>query len=231
MTFRANDPLTEQIAQYLEKRIIIGELQPNERIQELRIASELEVSRGSVREALLILQRRHLIEIFPRRGAIVTCISGKNAHDFFEMWIMLLEKAAILVTQNWKRNDLADFSELMDKLQEHQHQRNLTLFYENGISFLRILYANVTNHYLSAVLIDLLPMTQRYLYAILRTGHSQMDYAWQLLQALMKALVARDVAATRHIVQQFGTSYIQLAHTSAETLARSSGLSSSASYS
>ena len=64
--------LSEQIAKHISEQIIRGELVEGERIQELRIASELDVSRGSVREALLLLERTQLIEIFPRRGAIVS---------------------------------------------------------------------------------------------------------------------------------------------------------------
>ena len=55
MRFQAPESLSEQISQHLGQRIITGQLQPGDRIQELRIAGELDVSRGSVREALLIL--------------------------------------------------------------------------------------------------------------------------------------------------------------------------------
>ncbi len=57
------DSLSEQIAKHIGEQIIRGELVEGERIQEFRIAAELDVSRGSVREALLILQRTQLIEI------------------------------------------------------------------------------------------------------------------------------------------------------------------------
>ncbi len=60
----------------LANRLSGGELVEGERIQELRIASELDVSGVSVREALLLLERTQLIEIFPRRGAIVSEMSG-----------------------------------------------------------------------------------------------------------------------------------------------------------
>ena len=55
MTFVPSESLTEQIAQYLGNQIVTGELKAGDRIQELRVADELNVSRGSVREACLIL--------------------------------------------------------------------------------------------------------------------------------------------------------------------------------
>ena len=72
MSFKPAVSLTEQIADHLGSEIISGKLQPSERIQELKVAKDLGVSRGSVREALLILEGRHLIEIYPRRGAVVS---------------------------------------------------------------------------------------------------------------------------------------------------------------
>ena len=79
MVFKPTLNLTEQIAEGLARKIVRGELAGHERIQELKIASELEVSRGSVREALLILERRHLIELVPRRGAVVNAIGKAEA--------------------------------------------------------------------------------------------------------------------------------------------------------
>lgn len=65
MTFKAPDSLAEQIAHHLAERIIRGELKERERIQEQKVTQTLNVSRGSVREALLILERRHLVNILP----------------------------------------------------------------------------------------------------------------------------------------------------------------------
>ena len=70
MTFKAPDSLAEQIAHHLAERIIRGELKERERIQEQKVTQTLNVSRGSVREALLILERRHLVNI---RAAAPRC--------------------------------------------------------------------------------------------------------------------------------------------------------------
>ena len=51
MSFKAPDSLAEQIARHIGQLIITGELKSGDRIQELRITNELNVSRGSVREA------------------------------------------------------------------------------------------------------------------------------------------------------------------------------------
>ncbi len=68
----------ERIARNLADRIIFGQLRPSERIQELKIAGELKVSRGSVREALLVLEGRHMVSILPRRGALVRPLNNNE---------------------------------------------------------------------------------------------------------------------------------------------------------
>lgn len=221
MTFKANDSLTEQIAQYLGKKIIQGEMAPGERIQELRIAAELEVSRGSVREALLILQRRHLVEIFPRRGAVVSSISGQDVRDFFELWFMLLDRVVCNLASNWKNDDLARFFELMSTLDECHRKDDMPAYFDCGVEFLRALYDFSSNRYMSATLQDLLPLTQRCLYAILRAGRSQMDRTQQFLDDLLKTIIARDTTRLRIMVAEFGQDYSKLAQQSAEALAGS----------
>lgn len=85
MVFKPTLNITEQIADHLAALVINGELDGGARIQELKIANELGVSRGSVREALLILERRHLIEIVPRKGAVVNEMSAAEALELVDM--------------------------------------------------------------------------------------------------------------------------------------------------
>ncbi len=219
MTFKANDSLTEQIAQYLGKQIIQGEMAPGERIQELRIAAELEVSRGSVREALLILQRRHLVEIYPRRGAVVSSISAQDVRDFFDLWFMLLDRVVTNLAASWRNDDLARFFELMTVLGECQRKDDLQGYYDNGVEFLTSLYSFSNNRYVTDTLFDLLPLTQRCLYAILRAGKSQMDSTHRFLEDLLKTIIARDSTKLRVMVAEFGQEYSKLAQKSAEALA------------
>ena len=219
MSFKANDSLTEQIAAFLGNQIITGHMLPGERIQELRIAAELNVSRGSVREALLILQRRHLVEIYPRRGAIVSSITSNDVRDFFELWFVLLEQAVTHLAAHWQNDDLAAFFELMTQLGECQRKQQLDGFYLHGVQFLSTLYRHAGNRYLEQTLQDLLPLSQRCLFAILRAGQSRIDQTYDFLDGLLQAMIARDQPRLQHMVRDFGQSYSQLAQASAEALA------------
>lgn len=90
MSILAIESLADQIARYLEEQIVSGTRPAGARIMEGQIAGQLHVSRGSVREAMLLLQRRHLISLTPRRGPEVSTLDSASANAQIELWRLLL---------------------------------------------------------------------------------------------------------------------------------------------
>ncbi|MEP5174915.1 GntR family transcriptional regulator, partial [Marinobacter alexandrii] len=81
MDFQAPNTLAEQIANFMAERIMTGQIRPGERIQEAKLAGELNVSRASVKEALYTLERWHLVDITPRKGAAATQMDAEHAAE------------------------------------------------------------------------------------------------------------------------------------------------------
>lgn len=73
--------LVDNVCQLIEESILSGKIRPAERLTEAWIAEELGVSRTTVREALLMLQRQGLVTSNPRRGTFVTRLSRADALD------------------------------------------------------------------------------------------------------------------------------------------------------
>ena len=69
-------------------------LAPGSRVFENQLAERYNVSKSPVRDALLRLQEQGLIEVLPRKGYVVRPISIADAHDLYEMRL-LLEKSCI----------------------------------------------------------------------------------------------------------------------------------------
>lgn len=62
----------DEVAARLEKRIVVGDLKPGDRLpSERELAASLQVSRASLREAMHELEAKHLIERTPGRGTTV----------------------------------------------------------------------------------------------------------------------------------------------------------------
>ncbi len=83
----------EQIADHLTWEIASGRLADGERIQEVRLARAMGASRGSVREALIVLDGRLLVELVPRRGASVRVLDEDEIDDFAAVFSDLLTRA------------------------------------------------------------------------------------------------------------------------------------------
>ncbi len=93
---RGSRPRTipEQVADHLGAAIIQGQYLAGERIREQELSQLYSVSRGPIREAIRALEKRGLVEFFPRRGAYAVGASLDLFADFFNMRAALIGMAA-----------------------------------------------------------------------------------------------------------------------------------------
>ncbi|WP_219821754.1 MULTISPECIES: GntR family transcriptional regulator [Sneathiella] len=74
-----------ELVPILEQEIVTGELKPGMRLDETLLADRFGVSRTPVREALTRLAAAGLVEIRPRRGAVVATITLRDLMNMFEV--------------------------------------------------------------------------------------------------------------------------------------------------
>jgi DNA-binding GntR family transcriptional regulator len=86
--------IPEQIAEELGADIVAGRRKAGQRLVELDLARDFGVSRGPIREAIRILERRRLVDMQPRRGAYVRALSLKSIGDLFNVRLALSLLAA-----------------------------------------------------------------------------------------------------------------------------------------
>jgi DNA-binding GntR family transcriptional regulator len=211
MTFKAPDSLAEQIAHHLAERIIRGELKPGERIQEQKVTQALNVSRGSVREALLILERRHLVAILPRRGAQVTEL---NAHNVQSLCTLMGELYILLgnaVAQKWQQqSDLAPFLLIQQRLIASYDTEDVKSFVEDCFNIMRAAYPFADNPYLQETVDNLQPAMSRSYYFALEQRKAEMSDYLTLFEQLLAAVLARDTAQVRRVLTDYGQRSCQI---------------------
>lgn len=86
--------LPQQIADHLGHRIMNGALVPGSRLKEEEFAELYDVSRGPVREAFRLLERRGFVEIVPRHGARVRAFDPADLAGLFSIRAVLFGLAA-----------------------------------------------------------------------------------------------------------------------------------------
>ncbi|WP_110946746.1 GntR family transcriptional regulator [Pseudomonas bohemica] len=204
MTFKAPDSLAEQIAHHLAERIIRGELKPGERIQEHKVTAALNVSRGSVREALLILERRHLIVILPRRGAQVTVLTPHNIQSLCTLMSELYILLGLAVAKSWQEElDLAPFLQIQQRLIANCERSDVKSFVEDSFNVMRAAYPFANNPYLEETVENLQPSMSRFYYLALEQRQAEMSEYLTLFGQLLEAVVARDLARIRAVLTSY----------------------------
>src|SRR6202165_5170034 len=81
----AEVPASKRVEHHLRRAIHAGRLRPRQRIIEEDLARELGVSRGTVREAWLRLERDGLVVTTSRRGTFIRDISLQEIGVIFRM--------------------------------------------------------------------------------------------------------------------------------------------------
>jgi DNA-binding GntR family transcriptional regulator len=108
--------LREQIQDVLLQRIVEGTYPPGARIIETRIAQELGVSQGPVREALRDLEQLGCVVHEPGRGCSVREFSAAELLEAFPVRAALEALAAELAAPLISRHELAELDQLLERM-------------------------------------------------------------------------------------------------------------------
>jgi len=197
------ESLSEQIAKHICEQIVSGELVEGERIQELRIAKELDVSRGSVREALLLLERTHLICIYPRRGAIVTEMSALQVRALFDTTTLLLGYWVQRISETWRSHEAERLKQLIQHLTELVKHNNTEKFYDAIFQHLALQHDMVGNVYMMKFYKELLPSIRRSYFLTLNTSRSELQESFELFKLVVDAILNRKMQQATLFMDDF----------------------------
>ena len=111
--------LREQVLSSLRESILSGALPPGTKLGEVELAGQLEVSRGTVREALRHLQQAGLVEGAERNSLRVRKLTAADVRDLFDLRSALESHAAAAVVTRDDVNDvLADLERRLQRINE-----------------------------------------------------------------------------------------------------------------
>jgi DNA-binding GntR family transcriptional regulator len=210
MRFQAPESLSEQIARHVGQRIITRELKPGERVQELKVSGELGVSRGSVREALLILERRHLVDIFPRRGAVVSSLTPDSVNSLYDIYIDLLCMLGRKVLERWSGAELNGMIGQVQSLRTVINALETTdadaaeQIIEAGFGVMHYAYGLVENPFLEETLENFRPAISRTYFVSLEHFREEIGSTSAFFHQLADAAVNGDAGELQAVIRAFG---------------------------
>jgi len=77
--------LREEVAEYIMAAMLRGELLPGDKVVESKLARELNISQGAVREAIRDLIAQGILETEPYKGTRVRTLTREQIADYYEV--------------------------------------------------------------------------------------------------------------------------------------------------
>ena len=148
-------PLRDVVFQTLRQAILKGELQPGERLMEIKLAETLGVSRTPIREAIRKLELEGLVVMIPRKGAAVANITEKDTKDVLEVRRTLEMFAVEVACDRITQEQLAQLKDAAKKF-EASKGADLIRIAETDMNFHEIIYEATQNERLVQMLNNLL---------------------------------------------------------------------------
>ncbi len=205
MDFQAPNTLAEQIANYMAERIMTGQIRPGERIQEARLAGELKVSRASVKEALYTLERWHLVDITPRKGASATRLDAEHASELYDVYMHLLMMLVTRLCERWQEKDRESMLGAVGQVVElaRQPSANITAIVEASFGVMEACCEVVGNPYLTEALSNFKPAVSRAYYLSADRYRQGLKHTSQFFTQLPAAVLARDSDKAQALIREF----------------------------
>lgn len=108
--------LAEDAADVLRAQILAGGLPRGAHLVEARIARQLNVSRGPVREAFKVLRAEGLVEEEPRRGTFVVTLSSVDVREIYDLRAALEGRAARSIARTRDPQTIALLRATLDRI-------------------------------------------------------------------------------------------------------------------
>ena len=203
-TFKPADSLNASVAKHIAGEIIVGKLLAGSRIQEQTLAATLNVSRGAVREALLLLERWHLVQIQPRRGAVVTRMTAFEVVGLYQVWTNLMQLLTRNLVSSASDADVAQFAGLLQQLEQSLSSGNFDKFFQLRIAIYDQSCKAANNPFLTRLLGDIFPAAMRAGYLLpVNGGLEWLMEVRQFFVDMLPLALARDADGAVRLLTRF----------------------------
>lgn len=208
---------TERAYTDTREKILDGHHAGGEVITEGQVSATLGISRTPVREAFLRLQSEGLLELYPKRGAVVVPLSDEEVASVMEARELIETFAATKVLTEFAEPPRAMIDrmwELVAEQQRHLHTGSLPAFHEADTQFHLVMVEACQNPFLEDLLRSLRDRQRRLTSRQPRsTCFDRMDAAYKEHVALVETISGGDLddslAALRTHLRKARSSLLQ----------------------
>lgn len=144
-----SDKRANTLKEAIEQEIVTGRLIPGTRLEELGLADRFGVSRTPVREALNQLASIGLVEMRPRRGAIVATFGLKEIMEMFEVMAELEGMCGKLAARRMSDEEREKLAACHEQARPFSETEDHDGYYDANVCFHECIYLGARNAFLA----------------------------------------------------------------------------------
>lgn len=196
------EPLSEIIANEIRHRIWEGQIGFGERLLESQLATEFDVSRSSLREAIHILEFEGLIQNRLRRGTFVSTFTEEDMKEVTEVRSILETKAFINAVSSMGEEDFNHLKSITESMKENTEKGNWTIVFNLDMEF-HLYVVSLSNNTRIQKLYDIIQVQIRTLMSNLVPYYEKnLNLFYEEHLELIEVLASKDPLKVEKVVEK-----------------------------
>jgi DNA-binding GntR family transcriptional regulator len=127
--------LTDQVLREIREAIRCGKLKPGDRLIEMQLAEEMQISRFPIREALRYLEKEGLVETKPFKGSHVAQFTEKDMEELYSLRSSLEELAVRILIEHLDEKKINVLEKIIQSMQKSSLNGNLDQMISEDLRF------------------------------------------------------------------------------------------------
>lgn len=176
----------------IQRMILAGEIAAGERLDQARLAEQLEVSRHPIRQAIERLAERGFVHLSPHRSAVVT---AHSISDLIELYTLRENLEDMALRASWpslRAGGSDEVETIYKRLVSRETKADIERYMYENRAFHLAFYRDCGNRHLLRTIATLFDLSERYQRTALNTSRRQ-NQSRDEHAAMMDALRAGDL--------------------------------------
>lgn len=189
--------IAEEIAALIGK----GILKPREHLVETQLAARFNVSRASIREALLMLEGDRLVQRIPHSGVVVKDFTRKEIHELYDVIYRLEEIAIQKAIQHVAQADIQPLHQILKQQKQAAESGDVALYYDLNEAYHMAIFELSGNSFLTDLYKGMKRSSRPFrMLSIAQGNNIHLSYEEHLRQ--VQALEAKNVEAAFEAIHE-----------------------------
>jgi GntR family transcriptional regulator, rspAB operon transcriptional repressor len=204
--FEPPNSFSDQVYERLKEKILLGEIEPGERLMQNQVAESLNASRTPVREAFRRLEQDGLVERVPQGGVRITRLDLETIQNVFGIRKVLEAYAVELACDRITGEEISALKRLMSQARETLKSSDLDLetkmkkLFDLNSEFHDTIYRAAGNSFLLGIISNLRNIVRRMRYLGLRVD-STWAQVWDEHSKLIECLEQKEKESATRLIQ------------------------------